>query len=227
MIPAVVVKIPANKLQDGYVLVGGGCDVSYASNQSPNSELLFESRPVENGWQCSATDPAIFYQPGEQFYPPPSPDEKRIDDGRRIWNPAKITATVILAKVISDRSSFQLVSIVKKLSSEVSGNPEEEVALDGDSGYVLSSGGCATTPAKGTELPELIVVSEPNPDGDGWHCKGIDPSSWPNNSRIDAYVVGTKLKESGFTWFRHAAHLQSEITVAARPRTISDFNRSS
>ena len=49
---------PANRIAEGYVKVGGGCEIEQGGKPGiPHNATMLKSIPTANGWSCAAGDP--------------------------------------------------------------------------------------------------------------------------------------------------------------------------
>jgi pimeloyl-ACP methyl ester carboxylesterase len=168
--PRAVARVPAAKLAQGFVRVGGGCEVSRFGHDSVHAAVLVQSVPDgEDGWACKAADPA--------FTP----------------NPAWARATVNYCRVLPTATapSQKLACMTATQKSALGRNPLAAVELSPaqiSAGYAVVAGGCDSSYAgNGSIHAENIVRSGRTASNAGWSCQAADP---PNNGQ-DATVTAT------------------------------------
>ncbi|NTX38288.1 alpha/beta fold hydrolase [Myxococcus sp. CA033] len=173
--PKAVASVPLARQQQGYVRVGGGCEVSRFGYDSAHAEVMVQNAPDGDfGWRCKGADPAL------------------------VINPAWAKASVTFCKASAPNvSSLRLQC--KTLSSKTgpSRNPLAEVSLTpqlATEGYVVVSGGCDSSHAlNGSIHAENVVVSKPTANGKGWRCQAADPPNHPQDATVTASLVACQL----------------------------------
>jgi hypothetical protein len=62
--PKAVASVPLDKQRQGYVRVGGGCEVSRFGFESTHAAVMVENAPDGDfGWRCKGADPALVINP--------------------------------------------------------------------------------------------------------------------------------------------------------------------
>jgi pimeloyl-ACP methyl ester carboxylesterase len=173
--PKAVATVPLDKQAQGYVRVGGGCEVSRFGFDSTHAEVMVQNSPDgEYGWRCKGADPAL------------------------ISNPAWAKASVTFCRA-RDPNASSLRLQCKTLSRKTgpSRNPSAEVTLTQtliDEGYVVVSGGCDSSHFQnGSTHAENVVVSKPSANGRGWFCQAADPPNHAQDATVEASLVACQL----------------------------------
>jgi len=175
MYPKAVATVPLDKQSQGYVRVGGGCEVSRFGFDSVNAEVMVQNAPDgANGWRCKGADPALV--------------------PNAAW--AKASVTYCRASAPTAPSlKLQCTTASRKMGP--SHNPSAEVQLTQaliDDGYVVVSGGCDSSYFQnGSTHAENVVISKRSPNGLGWFCQAADPPNHAQDATVEASFVACKV----------------------------------
>jgi pimeloyl-ACP methyl ester carboxylesterase len=173
--PKAVAMVPFDKQQQGYVRVGGGCEVSRFGFDSVHAAVMVQNAPDgEHGWRCKGADPAF------------------------VSNPAWAKASVTYCKASDPSVSslrLQCTTLAKKTGP--SRNPAAEVTLTQalvDDGYTVVSGGCDSSHfGNGSTHAENVVISKPSLNGRGWSCQAVDPPNHFQDATVEASLVACRV----------------------------------
>lgn len=173
--PKAVATVPLDKQKQGYVRVGGGCEVSRFGFDSVHAAVMVQNSPDgENGWRCKGADPAF------------------------VSNPAWAKASVTYCRA-SDPSVSSLHLQCTTLSKKMGPlrNPSAEVTLSPAllaDGYTVVSGGCDSSHfMNGSTHAENVVISRPSTDGHGWFCQAADPPNNGQDATVEASLVACRV----------------------------------
>lgn len=173
--PKAVAMVPLDKQRQGYVRVGGGCEVSRFGFDSVHAAVMVQNSPDgEYGWRCKGADPAL------------------------ISNPAWARASVTYCRA-SDPSVSSLRLQCTTLSKKTGPlrNPSAEVTLTPAllaDGYTVVSGGCDSSHfMNGSIHAENVVSSRPSSDGHGWFCQAADPPNNGQDATVEASLVACRV----------------------------------
>lgn len=194
--PRAVARVPADKLAQGFVRVGGGCEVSQFGTGSVHAAVMVENGPHEaNGWACKAADPAL------------------------IINPAWARSTVHYCRIepkVDPAQRLECQTLAQ--TSALAFNPIASVTLPPTmvaDGYKVISGGCTSSYfGNGSVHAESVVRSTRNFDELGWTCQGADPPNNPQLANVTATLVACRSKiDAGArnTWLVEP-ELQCQVT---------------
>ncbi|WP_225409651.1 esterase/lipase family protein [Stigmatella hybrida] len=179
--PKAVATVPFDKQTQGYVRVGGGCEVSRFGFESVHAAVMVQNSPDgEFGWRCKGADPAL------------------------VSNPAWAKASVTFCRA-TDASGgnlpLQCTTLTKKTG--LLRNPAVEVTLTPDQiagGYTVVSGGCDTSHfGNGSLHAENVVISRPTPGGQGWYCQAADPPNHAQDASVEASLVACRVAPTAVT----------------------------
>ncbi|HYH99998.1 hypothetical protein [Hyalangium sp.] len=157
--PVAIAKIPEDKRSQGYVRVGGGCEVSrFGHDNAVHAEVMVQNAPEgEDAWRCKGADPALLPNRG--------------------W--AQSTVTFCRASY-DGAPSLRLQCTILTEKSPPASNPSATVKLTEllrQEGYVVVSGGCeASHFDNGSLHAEHIVKSTLTSDKRGWSCLAANPA---------------------------------------------------
>ncbi|PTL77375.1 alpha/beta fold hydrolase [Vitiosangium sp. GDMCC 1.1324] len=173
--PKAVATVPLDKQRQGYVRVGGGCEVSRIGFDSVHAAVMVQNSPDgEYGWRCKGADPAL------------------------ISNPAWAKASVMYCRASDPAVSslrLQCTTLSKKVGP--SRNPSAEVTLTKalfDDGYTVVSGGCDSSHfLNGSTHAENVVISRPSSSGQGWFCQAADPPNHGQDATVEASLVACRV----------------------------------
>jgi pimeloyl-ACP methyl ester carboxylesterase len=193
--PRAVATVPLDKQQAGYVRVGGGCEVSRFGFESVHAAVMVQNAPDgEFGWRCKGADPAF------------------------ISNPAWARASVTYCRAADAGGTtlpLQCTTLTKRTG--LLRNPVVEVTLPPalvTDGYVVVSGGCDTSHfGNGSVHAENVVISRPNPGGQGWYCQAADPPNHLQDATVEASLVACRI---GPTAVAPKPSLQCTVTQGAQ-----------
>jgi pimeloyl-ACP methyl ester carboxylesterase len=176
--PRAVARIPGDKKSQGFVRVGGSCEVSRTGTGSVHAAVMVENMPDgEDGWVCKAADPALI----------PNPAWARATVTYCRTAPKEVPSERLLCKVFTQRSAPRV-------------NPSATVELTpalAKEGYLAVSGGCATSHAgAGSTHAENIVTSARLWNGLGWSCQAADPPNHGQSATVTAAVVACRVDMS-------------------------------
>ncbi|WP_375768768.1 alpha/beta fold hydrolase [Archangium gephyra] len=173
--PKAVAMVPLDKQQQGYVRVGGGCEVSRFGFDSVHAAVMVQNAPDgEQGWRCKGADPAF------------------------VSNPAWAKASVTYCKASDPSiSSLRLQCTTLSKKTGPSRNPAAEVTLSPalvSDGYAVVSGGCDSSHAlNGSVHAENVVISKPSANGQGWFCQAADPPNNGQDATVEASLVACRV----------------------------------
>ncbi|HEX5749490.1 MAG TPA: alpha/beta fold hydrolase [Archangium sp.] len=173
--PKAVATVPLDKQQQGYVRVGGGCEVSRFGFESVHAGVMVQNAPDgEHGWRCKAADPAF------------------------VSNPAWAKASVTYCKASDPSiSSLRLQCTTLSKKTGPSRNPAAEVTLPpalASDGYVVVSGGCDSSHfGNGSVHAENVVISKRSAHGQGWSCQAVDPPNHFQDATVEASLVACRV----------------------------------
>ncbi|WPB77836.1 alpha/beta fold hydrolase [Archangium violaceum] len=173
--PKAVATVPFDKQQQGYVRVGGGCEVSRFGFESVHAAVMVQNAPDgEHAWRCKGADPAF------------------------VSNPAWAKASVTYCKASDPSvSSLRLQCTTLSKKTGPSRNPAAEVSLSQaliDDGYTVVSGGCDSSHfGNGSVHAENVVISKPSLNGRGWSCQAVDPPNHFQDATVEASLVACRV----------------------------------
>ena len=177
--PRAVVRVPLGKLQQGFVRVGGGCEVSRAGRDSVHAEVMVQSMPDgTDGWACKGADPANIANPA--------------------W--ARATINYCRTKPSGLTPSMRLSCTTASQRSALGHYPLATVELAPalvSAGYSVVSGGCESSYAgNGSIHAENIVTSSRTPSSTGWQCQAADPPNIAQDATVTALLVACRVELS-------------------------------
>jgi pimeloyl-ACP methyl ester carboxylesterase len=203
--PKAVATVPFDKQGQGYVRVGGGCEVSRFGFESVHAAVMVQNSPDgEFGWRCKGADPAL------------------------ISNPAWARASVTFCRA-TDASGGSLPLQCTALTQKTGllRNPAVEVTLTPAQiaeGYTVVSGGCDTSHfGTGSVHAENVVISRPTPGGQGWYCQAADPPNHAQDASVEASLVACRIGPTAATP-KHTLQCsvtQGALGTGAYPKSIA------
>ena len=168
--PAAVATVPQNRLAEGYVRVGGGCEVSRHKFDSVHAETMVQNVPDgAAGWRCAGKDPAN------------TPNDA--------WAQASVTFCRARHASIP---SLHLSCITQSQKIGPAANPRVQVTLtpaNVRAGFVVVSGGCDSV---GVTHSEPVVQSLRTENG--WVCQAADPPNIGQNATLTATLVACRVE---------------------------------
>lgn len=197
--PTAVAVMPANKQAEGYVRVGGGCEVSRSTVDSVHAETMVQNVPDgATGWRCAGKDPA------------------------NVPNDAWAQATVTYCRAKHARApSVHLACITQSKKIGPAANPRIEVELtpaNVQAGFVVVSGGCESV---GVTHSEPVVQSLRT--AKGWACQAADPPFIGQNATLTATLLACRVEMDAADQSRFTVKPALQCTQTAGAK-VSGFN---
>lgn len=194
--PLAIARVPAAKLAQGFVRVGGSCEVSRFGNGSVHAAVMVRNEPQDgDAWACKAADPALTPNPA--------------------WARATIHYCRIEPKVVpSQRLECRTLASVSPFGFYPQVSVEMTPAMIAD-GFQVVSGGCASSYfGNGSTHAESIVRSSRTWNGLGWTCQGADPTNISQQALVAATLVAcrSKIDNADRNAFTEVPELQCQVT---------------
>ncbi len=175
--PVALAKVPLDKRSQGYVRVGGGCEVSRLGyDNAVHAEVMVQNAPEgEDGWRCKGADPALLPNSGSA--------QATVNFCRASYDGApslRLECTTLTEKTLPASNPSATVKLTAPLRKE---------------GYVVVSGACETSHFDNGSLhAEHIVKSTLTSDRQGWLCQAANPTVDPiMSATVAATLVACRL----------------------------------
>lgn len=200
--PTAVATVPADRQAEGYVRVGGGCEVSRHLFDSVHAETMVQNIPDgAAGWRCTGKDPA------------------------NVPNDAWAQATVTFCRAKrADAPSLHLRCMTQSQKIGPASYPRAQVTLTPANvrdGFVVVSGGCDSV---GVTHSEPVVQSLRTENG--WVCQAADPPNIGQNATLTATLVACRVEMDAADQAKFVAKPALQCTQTAGGKVSGSYPQS-